>query len=115
MSAGDLATVARIGGPTVLILFNNGCYGWIKALQDLYHGSRFYSVDFTEEIGYAEVAQGFGLKGLQIRNPEEFGSAVKEALGGGRPTLIEIATTPQHEEIPPVAPWQRLARAERDR
>jgi acetolactate synthase-1/2/3 large subunit len=113
MSAGDLATVARVGGPTVLILFNNGCYGWIKALQDLYHGGRYYSVDFTEEIDYTAIARGFGLQGVQIRAPEEFGPAVKNALEGGRPSLIEIATTPQHEEIPPVAPWQRVAGTER--
>jgi acetolactate synthase-1/2/3 large subunit len=111
MSAGDLATVARVGGPTVLILFNNGCYGWIKALQNLYHGGRYYSVDFTEEIDYADIARGFGLQGMQIRNPKEFGPAVKEALEDGRPALIEVATTPQHVEIPPVAPWQRVAGA----
>ena len=113
MSTGDLATVARIGGPTVLILFNNGCYGWIKALQDLYHGGRYYSVDFTEEIGYTDIARGFGLDGVQIRAPEELGPAVTHALSGGCPTFIEIVTAPQHEEMPPVAPWQRIAGIER--
>ena len=108
-----LATVARVGGPTVLILFNNGCYGWIKALQHLYHGSRDYSVDFTEEIDYAEIARGFGLRGVQIRTPEEFGPTVKKALEGGRPSLIEVPSAPQHVEIPPVAPWQRVAGAPR--
>ncbi|MGD9146722.1 MAG: hypothetical protein PVI80_14250, partial [Anaerolineae bacterium] len=56
-------------------------------------------------------ARGFGLQGMQIRNPKEFGPAVKEALEDGRPALIEVATTPQHVEIPPVAPWQRVAGA----
>ncbi|MGD9047220.1 MAG: thiamine pyrophosphate-binding protein [Anaerolineae bacterium] len=111
MSAGDLATVARAGGPTILVLFNNGCYGWIKALQDLYHGGRYYSVDFSEEVGYADVARGFGLPGVQIRTPEEFSPAVREALEGGRPTFVEVVTAPQHVEIPPVAPWQRAAGA----
>lgn len=115
MSAGDLATVARVGGPTVLILFNNGCYGWIKALQDLYHERRYFGVDFDEELGYVDVARGFGLPGMQIRDPEEFGPAVKNALDHGRPFFIEILTTPEHEEIPPVAPWQRLAGAEETR
>ncbi len=53
MSAGDLATMARVGGPTVLILFNNGAYGWIKALQKLYHGSRYLSVDLAEPLNYS--------------------------------------------------------------
>ena len=64
--------------------------------------------DFVEEIGYADIAHGFGMRGVQIRTPEEFGAAVKDALEDGRPSLIEVATAPQHLEIPPVAPWQRV-------
>lgn len=109
MSAGDLATVARVGGPTVLILFNNGCYGWIKALQDLYYGGRYFSVDFDEPISYLDVARGFGLPGTQIHHAKEIGPVVQNALDDGDPFFIEIATAPEHEVIPPVAPWQRIA------
>ncbi|MBN1402324.1 MAG: thiamine pyrophosphate-binding protein, partial [Anaerolineae bacterium] len=77
MSAGDLATVARAGGPTILVLFNNGCYGWIKALQKLYHGARYLSVDFTEAIDYVQVAQGFGLRGRRVSDPEQVRPALR--------------------------------------
>jgi acetolactate synthase-1/2/3 large subunit len=107
MSAGDLATVARVAGPTVLILFNNGCYGWIKALQELYHGGRYFSVDFEEEMSYTDVARGFGLHAKQVRDPEEIGPVLKEALGSGSPSLIELLVAPEHEAATPVAPWQR--------
>jgi acetolactate synthase-1/2/3 large subunit len=107
MSAGDLATVARVGGPIVLILFNNGCYGWIKALQEYYHGSRFYSVDFEEELSYTDVARGFGLRARQVRDPEEIRPALQEALGYGSPVLVEVLVAPEHEADTPVAPWER--------
>jgi len=109
MSAGDLATIARVGGPTILILFNNGCYGWIKALQELYHGGRYFSVDFTEALSYTQVAQGFGLRGTQVTDPDQVGPALREALSYGGPCFIEIVAAPEHKVIPPVAPWQRLA------
>ncbi len=111
MSAGDLATVGRVGGPTILILFNNGCYGWIKALQELYHGGRYYSVDFNEDMSYTDVARGFGLRSQQVRDPEEIGPALRDALRHGSPTLIEILVAPEHNAAVPVAPWQRAEAA----
>ena len=107
MSAGDLATVARAGGPTILILLNNGCYGWIKTLQKLYFQGRYFSVDFAEPLSYLRVAEGFGLHGVRISEPEALSPALKEALSCGRPFFIEIVCAPEHEVMPPVAPWQR--------
>ena len=109
VSAGDLATVARVGGPTVLILFNNGCYGWIKALQKLHRGGRYFSVDLDEPTDYVQVAQGFGLRGKKVDDPDAIGPAFKEALNHDSPFFIEMTTASEHEIIPPVAPWQRLA------
>jgi acetolactate synthase-1/2/3 large subunit len=112
MSAGDLASVARIGGPTVLVLFNNACYGWIKALQELHHGGRYFSVDFPEGIDYVRAAEGLGIRGARVEDPAGIGPALGEALAAGEPRFIEIITASEHEVIPPVAPWQRLAGVE---
>ena len=109
MSAGDLATITRVGGPTILILFNNGCYGWIKALQKLYHASRYFSVDFTEPLNYKQIAAGFGLRALPVNAPDEIAPAIKHALSHGAPCFIELITPGEHEVIPPVAQWQRMA------
>jgi len=110
MSAGDLATITRMGGPTILILFNNGCYGWIKALQKLHHGGRYFSVDFTESLNYKEVAAGFGLRVLDVRAPDELAPAIQRALSHGAPCFIELMTPGEHELTPPVAEWQRMAK-----
>ena len=110
MSAGDLATITRMDGPTILILFNNGCYGWIKALQKLHHGGRYFSVDFTESLNYKEVAAGFGLRVLDVRAPDELAPAIQRALSHGAPCFIELMTPGEHELTPPVAEWQRMAK-----
>ena len=109
MSAGDLATVTRVGGPTILILFNNGCYGWIKMLQKLHHGSRYFSVDFTEPLNYNQIAEGFGLRVLEVNSTDEIAPAIKRALNFGAPCFIELITPGESEVIPPVAQWQRMA------
>lgn len=109
MSAGDLATVARVGGPTVLILLNNSCYGWIKALQHLYCEGRYFSVDMCEPLDYVRIADGFGLPGLRVEQPGELRPAMETALNYGGPFFVEIITAPEHEVLPPVAPWKRVA------
>ena len=109
MAAGDLLTVARMGGPTIIILFNNGCYGWIKALQSLYLDDRYFSVDFPEPVNYTQVAEGFGLRAVRVSTPEQLGPALREALDHGGPILIEVATAPEHEALPPVAAWMRAS------
>ena len=113
IAAGDLATVARIGGPTIILVFNNGCYGWIKALQQLHCGGRYFSVDFPEAIDYVGVAKGFGLRGQRIEDPDGVGPALRQALDYGAPYVIEIVTAAEHEVTPPVAPWQRLMESQK--
>ena len=46
MSAGELETLARLNIPAVMIHFNNGMFGWIKALQKLHCQEKYFSVDF---------------------------------------------------------------------
>jgi acetolactate synthase-1/2/3 large subunit len=111
ISAGDLATIARVGGPTVLILFNNHSYGWIKALQKLQRGGRYFSVDLDEPLDYVRVAAGFGLPGKRVTEAKGIGPALRAALNHGSPYFIELTTASEHEVVPPVAAWERAAGA----
>jgi acetolactate synthase-1/2/3 large subunit len=107
MSAGDLASVKRLGEPLVLINFNNGCYGWIKMLQKLHYGGRYFSVDFDEGIDYAAVAQGFGLRCFRVQHAEELRGAIREALNAAEPAFVDVPTAYEGEEVPPVDSWWR--------
>ena len=83
------------------------CFGWIRALQALYHEGRHFSVDFTEPLDYVRIAEGFGLRGRRVSAPEELGPALQEAVASGSPYLVEVLSAPEDEVLPPVAPWQR--------
>jgi acetolactate synthase-1/2/3 large subunit len=106
MSAGDLASVNRSGGPIVLVHFNNGCFGWIKMLQHLECEERYFAVDFTEGIDYVRVAEGFGLRGFRVERGAEFGGALRTALDYGAPAFIDVLSPPEHHHVPPVAAWR---------
>ncbi len=105
MAAGELSAVAQFGKPVTIILFNNGGYGWIKILQKLDYSERYFGVDFQTGIDYVRVAEGFGLRGVRVEQPEQIGPALREALASNRSTLIDVLTPCEGDECPPVNTW----------
>lgn len=106
MAAGELETLARLNIPAILIHFNNGCFGWIKALQSIHSKSKFLSVDFTSG-NMAQVAQSFGLKALHIEKPEELEDGLDEAFSSKEPFFLDVVTESLLKEFPPVYSWER--------
>jgi acetolactate synthase-1/2/3 large subunit len=113
MSAGDLETVSRLNIPAVLIHFNNSMFGWIKALQRLHSNEKYFSVDFNAN-NPAKVAEGFGLKALQIKTPEQLVQGFEEAFNDNQPVFIDIYTEPEVETLPPVYKWLKAAKVKRE-
>lgn len=111
MSCGDLETISRVKAPVVVILCNNGSFGWIKELQHLYHDRRYYSVDFSTETDYGAVARAFGFKSARIADPHDLEGALRIAFADGGPYFLDILTAPPMEETPPVAAWQAAVAA----
>jgi acetolactate synthase-1/2/3 large subunit len=105
MSAGDLASISQRGRPVVLIHFNNACYGWIKMLQKLYHGQRYFGVDFDPDTDYVAIARGFGLEAERVEDPDGFAPALTRALASEKPFLLDVVTAPETQETPPVHGW----------
>ena len=111
MSGTELATLAALRLPITLILFNNGSFGWIKMLQRLYYGQRYLSVDFPEHMDAAAIATAFGVRGVRITHPDQLMPAIRAALLSNEPTLIDVPTRSELDEVPPVHAWQQaLAR-----
>ncbi|TKJ29693.1 MAG: acetolactate synthase [Chloroflexi bacterium B3_Chlor] len=114
MSAGELETIARLQLPVTILQFNNSCFGWIKALQALYHEGRYLSVDFSADTDHAGIARGFGLEGVRIERPEELGPAIRQALDSKKPTFIDVITESEESELPPVHKWQQTVKERED-
>ncbi|MFN8590812.1 MAG: thiamine pyrophosphate-binding protein [Thermomicrobiales bacterium] len=113
MSVGELETITRLGLPIVIIQCSNGSFGWIKELQHLYHGDRFFSVDFNP-VDYAAIARGFGFQARHVVDPGDVGVAIREALADGRPYFLDIVTESPLTETPPVAAWTAVEAARQD-
>jgi len=108
MSAGELETLVRLNIHAILIHFNNGSFGWIKALQSIHSQGRFMSVDFTQG-NMAEVATAFGMKSFHVKTPDELDHAFNEAIAYQGPVFIDVVTEPEVCELPPVYSWHHLS------
>jgi acetolactate synthase-1/2/3 large subunit len=108
MSAGELETLARLNVPAVLIHFNNGAFGWIKALQAIHSGGRFISVDFTTG-DMSAVARAFGIKSYRVTTADELESALDTAFSHDGPIFLDVVSESETTELPPVYSWEQMA------
>jgi acetolactate synthase-1/2/3 large subunit len=104
MSVGELETISRLRLPVVIIQCSNGTFGWIKELQHLYHGDRFFGVDFNP-VDFPAIARGFGFRAAQVTEPDDVERAVQDALADGGPYFLDVVTESPVTETPPVAAW----------
>ncbi len=106
MSAGELETLARLNIPAVLIHFNNGMFGWIKALQKLHCREKYFSVDF-QTGDMSALASAFGIKGYHVTTPGELDDALNAGFKHDGPVFIDVVSQSEVAELPPVFSWEK--------
>lgn len=105
MAVGELETLVRLQVPAVLLLFNNGTFGWIKGLHRLRGHNQCFGVDFMPPRGQA-IAEAFGVKAWTARTSAELEKALAEAFAhDAGPCLIDIHVESIADRVPPVYSW----------
>lgn len=89
MSLGELETLARVGGPVVVVVLNDSSYGNIRQEQVLHFDGRTVGVDF-QDVDFAQVARGMGLKGVRVTDQESLVNAVREGFSSGAPLVVDV-------------------------
>jgi acetolactate synthase-1/2/3 large subunit len=107
--AAELETIARIGGNINVILFNNGCFGWIRAALRFTYDGRPFATDFLSP-DYVAIAKAFGIEAHRVTQTSELQPALEQTLGSGHPTFIELNVRSEDERVPPVPSWVQKAK-----
>ncbi|MFV0425671.1 MAG: thiamine pyrophosphate-binding protein [Beutenbergiaceae bacterium] len=89
MSLGEMETLARIGGPVVLVVLNDSSYGNIRQEQELHFNGRTIGVDFNV-VDFAAVARGMGLHGEVVSDLATLAQKVGTALAGDSPAVFDV-------------------------
>lgn len=84
----ELATAQRYKLPVTLVVFNDGHYGNVRAIQKREFGAEV-GVDLANP-DFGLLARAFGVAFESVDNPEALGAAVKQANTHEGPVMIEV-------------------------
>ncbi|WP_051581412.1 thiamine pyrophosphate-binding protein [Pseudonocardia acaciae] len=101
MACGELATAAALRLDITFIQFTNGSFGWIKMLQHLYYGRRYFGVDL-QPVDSVAAARSFGIQAERVDSLARLAASVGHR---DAPLYLDVPVPEQISEVPPVASW----------
>lgn len=99
MNVQELETAVRHGINAVTLIMNNNCWGSEKAYQRAFYGGRYIGCDIGNPR-YDQLARLFGAAGYYAEHPDQVGDAIRAALGGGKPAVVEVPIDPDEFPTP---------------
>lgn len=104
MALGEWETACRLSLPVTYVVFDNKSLGWIKMIQHLYLGGRYFAVD-PGPVDPVLLAAGVGVAAARAHDVAEFAALAKDAANRGGPSVIHVKVPEHMDSPPPVAPW----------
>lgn len=107
MTSYELATAALHKLPIKIFIMNNHYLGMVRQWQELFYDDRTSGVDLIGNPNFVKLAQSYGIKAINIEQPDEVEQKITEALAYSRgPVLIncEVAKT---DNVYPMIPAGR--------
>jgi pyruvate dehydrogenase (quinone) len=99
MLMGDFLSLAQLGLPVKVVVFNNGALGFIELEQK---STGFVNAG-TElnNPNFAAMAQTVGIRGIRLEKPEDVESGIAQALAHDGPVLVDAVVNRQELAMPP--------------
>ena len=99
MLMGDFLSLAQLGLPVKVVVFNNGALGFIELEQK---STGF--LDFGTELknpNFAAMAEAVGIRGIRLEDPADVEPGIAAALAHDGPVLIDAVVNRQELSMPP--------------
>ena len=103
MNMQEMGTATQFRTPVKQFILNNERLGMVRQWQDLLHGGR-YSQSWSESLpDFVKLAEAFGWKGIQVRDPKQLDDAIMEMIEHDGPVLFDCLVE-KHENCFPMIP-----------
>jgi sulfoacetaldehyde acetyltransferase len=90
----EMSSCAREEWPAIsMVIFRNYQWGAEKRNTTLWYDNNFIGTELDPELSFAKVAEGCGLKGIQVKTQQELTDALKKSCEDqkkGITTFIEV-------------------------
>lgn len=102
MNIQELGTIAQYQIPVKVIILNNQFLGMVRQWQELFYERR-YSYTELPEVGFAKIAQAYGIEAETIREIGEVKGALQRMIGHNGPYLLDVRVE-REENVFPMVP-----------
>ena len=99
MLMGDFLSLAQLGLPVKVVVFNNGALGFIE-LEQKATGFLDFGTDFKNP-NFAAMAEAVGIRGIRIEGAADVSHGIADALAHDGPVLVDVVVNRQELAIPP--------------
>ncbi len=99
MLMGDFLTLAQVGLPVKVVVFNNSALGFIE-LEQKSTGFLNTGTDFKNP-NFAAMAEATGVRGIRIERPDDVESGIAAALAHDGPVLVDAVVNRMELAMPP--------------
>lgn len=104
MNMNELATASREGVHVIEVVINNHVLGMVRQWQTLFYGKRYSNTVLNDKVDFVKVSEGLGATAIRVKTVEEFTKALKTAIKGKGPYVIDCQIEPDDKVWPMVAP-----------
>ncbi|NDV00863.1 acetolactate synthase 3 large subunit [Pseudoroseicyclus tamaricis] len=103
MNMQELGTAMQFRAPVKQFILNNERLGMVRQWQELLHGER-YSHSWSESLpDFVKLAEAFGAKGIQCKDPADLDDAIMEMINHDGPVVFDCLVE-KHENCFPMIP-----------
>ena len=104
MNMNELATAARFNTHVIEVVINNHVLGMVRQWQTLFYGKRYSNTVLNDNVDFVKVSEGLGATAIRVKTVEEFTKALKTAIKGKGPYVIDCQIESDDKVWPMVAP-----------
>jgi pyruvate dehydrogenase (quinone) len=99
MLMGDFLTLAQLGLPVKVVVFNNSALGFIE-LEQKATGILDFGTEF-QNPNFAAMAESVGIRGIRLEDPGQVEPGIRSALAHDGPVLVDAVVSRHELAIPP--------------
>ncbi len=109
MLMGEFAQCVKYRLPVKVVIVKNNTLGQIKWEQMVFLGNPEYGVEL-QPIDFAKFAEACGARGFTVRDPQNCGRIVEDALNADGPVVVEAYVDPYEPPLPPSITVEQAAK-----
>jgi len=102
MTMVEVITAVQYQMPVKFVILDNEYLGMVRQWQEMFYGRR-YSASHSSCPDFARIAEGYGARGITVRERSELADSIREALKHAGPVVVHVKVEPE-ENVYPMVP-----------